>query len=131
MVTDMMMIVMKDAMEAEMTIEMVMAGKERWAIEMKIGMAEMGTHIVMEIVMAENTKIAMQEMVTGMMITVEEVKMLMITSMVQEAEALIGKEIVLMMMMVNIHHGRHLLLHAVIIRSSPIAAFNSLFPYDL
>lgn len=110
MVTDMMMIVMKDAMEAEMKIETVMAEKENGAIGMMTGTAEMGTLIVMGIVMAETMKIAMEEMVTGMMTTVEEVKMLMMTNMAQEVEALTEIETVHMMMMVKIHLGMYILL---------------------
>ena len=83
MVTDMRMIVMKAATEAGMKIGMVMGKKG-----MMTGMADMGTHlVVMEIVMAEITKNALAEMVTGMMITVEEVEVLMITSMAQEVGA--------------------------------------------
>lgn len=110
MVTNMMMIDMKDAMEAGMKIEMDMAGKENGAVGMMKGTARMGTLIVMGIVMAETMKIVMEEMVTGMMTTAEEVKMLMITNMAQEVEALTEIETAHVMMMVNIHLGKYILL---------------------
>ncbi|XP_059654260.1 clathrin interactor EPSIN 3-like isoform X2 [Cornus florida] len=90
---DMMMIVM----EAEMKIGMVMGKKENGAIGMMTDMVDM----VMEIVIAEILKNAM----VIMMICVEEVKPLMITSMAREVEALIEIGTVLMKMMVSIHLG--------------------------
>ena len=112
MVTDMRMIVMKAAMEAGMKIGMVMVmgKKEKWATGMMTGMADMGTQIVvMEIVMEEIMMNAVAEMVTGMMITVEEVEVLMITNMAQEVGALTETKTVLLMMMVNILLGMCLL----------------------
>lgn len=110
MVTNMMMIVMKAAMEAGMRIEMVMGGKENWAIGMTTGMENKGIHIVVtEIVMAENMMNATAEKVLGMMITEEEVEVLMIT-MTLEVEALIERESAHWMMMANIHLGNCLLL---------------------
>ena len=102
MATDMIMIVM----EAGMMIRMVMEETGNMAIEMVIGMADMGTQtVVMKIVMAEIMKIATAEMVTGMMTI--EVEVLMVINMAQEVGALI--ETVLLMMMV-LHLGMHLLL---------------------
>jgi hypothetical protein len=84
---------------------MVMGGREKRATGMMTGMADMGTQIVvMEIVMAEIMKNAITEMVIRMMITVEEVEVLMISSMAQEVGALIETGTVLLMMMLNIHH---------------------------
>jgi hypothetical protein len=104
MVTDMMMIVMEAGMRIGMV--MVMGEREKQASGMMTGMADMGTQIVvMEIVMAEIMKNAKAEMVIRMMITVEEVEVLMISSMAQEVGALIETETVLLMMMLNIHHG--------------------------
>lgn len=100
MVTNMMMIVMEAGMRIGMV--MVMGEREKQATGMMTDMADMGTQIVvMEIVM----KNAIAEMVIRMMITVEEVEVLMISRMAQEVGALIETEIVLLMMMVNIHHG--------------------------
>lgn len=93
MVIDMMVIVMEAGMKTEMV--MVMAEKENMAIEMMIG--------IVVIVMAEIMKNAIAEMVTGMMSTGEEVQVLMTTNMAQEAGALIGTAV--MMMMANIHLG--------------------------
>lgn len=112
MVTDMRMIVMKAATEAGMKIGMVMVmgKKEKRATGMMTGMADMGTQIVvMEIVMEEIMMNAVAEMVTGMMITVEEVEVLMITNMAQEVGAPTEKKTVLLMMMVNILPGMCLL----------------------
>lgn len=112
MVTDMRMIVMKAATEAGMKIGMVMVmgKKEKRATGMMTGMADMGTQIVvMEIVMEEIMMNAVAEMVTGMMITVEEVEVLMITNMAQEVGAPTEKKTVLLMMMVNILLGMCLL----------------------
>lgn len=112
MVTDMRMIVMKAATEAGMKIGMVMVmgKKEKQATGMMTGMADMGTQIVvMEIVMEEIMMNAVAEMVTGMMITVEEVEVLMITNMAQEVGAPTEKKTVLLMMMVNILPGMCLL----------------------
>lgn len=112
MVTNMTMIVMKAAMEAGMRIEMVMVmgGKENRAIGMTTGMENKGIHIVVtEIVMAENMMNATAEKVLGMMITEEEVEVLMIT-MTLEVEALIERESAHWMMMANIHLGNCLLL---------------------
>lgn len=112
MVTDMRMIVMKAATEAGMKIGMVMVmgKKEKRATGMMTGMADMGTQIVvMEIVMEEIMMNAVAEMVTGMMITVEEVEVLMITNMAQEVGARTEKKTVLLMTMVNILLGMCLL----------------------
>lgn len=112
MVTDVRMIVMKAATEAGMKIGMVMVmgKKEKRATGMMTGMADMGTQIVvMEIVMEEIMMNAVAEMVTGMMITVEEVEVLMITNMAQEVGAPTEKKTVLLMMMVNILLGMCLL----------------------
>lgn len=108
--TNMKMIVMKAAMEAGMKIGMVMEKREIGVIGMMTGLEELGIHIVvMEIVMAENMMNAMAEKVSGMMITGEEVGVLMNTSMALEVEAPIERESVHMMMMVNIHLGKGLL----------------------
>lgn len=115
MVTDLRMIVMKDVMEAGMMIGIAemgthMVGKGNGATEMMIDMEEMEIHIVvMEIVMAESMRIAMEETVTGMMITGEEVEALMRTNMAKEVEALIETENALLMMTVNILLGMCLL----------------------
>jgi hypothetical protein len=99
-VTNMMMIVMEAGMRIGMV--MVMGEREKQATGMMTDMADMGTQIaVMEIVM----KSAIAEMVIRMMITVEEVEVLMISRMAQEVGALIETETVLLMMMVNILHG--------------------------
>lgn len=96
-VTDMIMIVM----EAGKMIKMVMEETGNMAIEMMIGMADMGIQtVVMGTVMAGIMKTAIAEMVIGMMTTEVEVEALMIISMAQEAGALI--ETVLLMTMV--HH---------------------------
>ena len=113
---DMMTSATKDVMEAGMMSDMAevgtpTAGKGNGATGMMIGMAEMETLIVvMEIAMAENTRSAMVEMVTEMMITGEEVEALTITSMAKEVEALIETESALLMMMVNILLGMSLLI---------------------
>lgn len=108
--TNMKMIVMKAAMEAGMKIGMVMERREIGVIGMMTGLEELGIHIVvMGIVMAENMMNAMAEKVSGMMITGEEVGVLMNTSMALEVEAPIERESVHMMMMVNIHLGKGLL----------------------
>ena len=74
MVIVMMMIDMKAAVE-EMKIEMVMGEKENGPAEMKTGMVEMGTHMVLKVnVMVESLKNGMVEMVIRMMITEEEVR---------------------------------------------------------
>lgn len=101
MVTDMIMIVMKAAME--MMIRMVMEEKESMAMAtgMMIVLAETETLIVvMEIGMAEIMKIAIAEMCTGTMTIAEEVEVSMRIKMAQ-AETL---------MMVNYHLGMNPLL---------------------
>lgn len=111
MVTDMMMIAMKVVMEAGMKIGMAMGEREKQVIGMMTGMVDMGTHtVVMVIVMAKIMKNGTTEMVTGMMIIGEEVRVLMITNMAQEVGASIEREIVLLMMMVNILLGMYLLM---------------------
>lgn len=80
--TNMIMIIMKAAMEAGM-MTMVMEEREIMGIKMMIGIAEMETlMVVMVIVMAEIMKIAMAEMGTGMMTTVEVI-VLTVTKMGQ------------------------------------------------
>ena len=101
-----MMIVMMAVMEVEMMTGMVMGGKENGALEMMTVLVGMGTHMaVMEIALAEIRMNALAEMVTGMMITGEEVEALMTTSMTQEVGALIERGTVLMKMMATIHLG--------------------------
>lgn len=88
MVTDMTMIVMEAGRKIEMA--MLMEKIENGAIKMMIEI------VVMEIVMAEIMRIVMAGMVTEMMTTGEEVKVLTVTNMNQEAGAQI--EIAMMMM---------------------------------
>ena len=103
MVTDMMMIVMEAGMMTDMEgTGTHMEGKGNGAPRMMTDMAEMGAHIVEMVIVMRS---AMEEMVTRMMITGEEVKALMITNMGKEVEAQIERENVLLMMMVNILLG--------------------------
>ena len=95
--TDMMTIVMEVGRKIEMA--MVMEKKENGDIKMMIEI------VVMEIVMAEIMRIVMAGMVTEMMTTGEEVKVLTITNMNQEAGALIET---VMMMMDKTHLGMYL-----------------------
>ena len=109
MVIVMMMIDMKAAME-EMKIEMVMGEKENGAAEMMTGMVEMGTRMVLKvIVMVEILKNGMVEMVIRMMITGEEVETMRNTSMALEVGVLIEMATVLLMMRATIHLGEYLL----------------------
>ena len=109
MVIVMMMIDMKAAME-EMKIEMVMGEKENGAAEMMTGKVEMGTHMVLKvIVMVEILKNGMVEMVIRMMITEEEVEAMRNTSMALEEGMLIEMGTELLMTRATIHLGEHLL----------------------
>ena len=109
MVIIMMMIDMKVSME-DMKIEIVMGEKENGAAEMMTGMIEMGTHMVLKlIVMVEILKNGMVEMVIRMMITGEEVKTMWNTSMALEVGVLIEMGTVLLMTRATIHLGEHLL----------------------
>lgn len=101
----MMMIAMKAGMGAGMNMAMV--ERETGAPRMRIGTVEMGIPIVvMETVTAETMKNVMEETVTGMMITEEEVEALTIINMAhREVEVMIERETILWMMMVNTHPG--------------------------
>lgn len=81
----MMMILMRDAMEAGMKIgtAMVMEGKENMTIEMMIVVGIPTQVDVMEITIAEMVKNAMEEIVLGMVI-IGDGEVLMTTNMVQE-----------------------------------------------
>lgn len=92
-------------METEMMIGMAMGEIENGVLEMRIDMVGMGNHmVVMETGMVEIMRSDMAVMGTRMMITKEEVKM-MIIIMGQEVEVLIGREILLMRMTANILQG--------------------------
>lgn len=107
--TDMMMIIMKAVMEIEMKSEMAMGEKEKesGAIWMMTDMVEVVIHTVeMETVLVGILMNAMAEMVSGMMITGEEVEAMMTTLMAQEVEAQIGIKTVPLRMMVVIHLGK-------------------------
>ena len=109
MVIIMMMINMKVFME-EMKIEIVMGEKENGVAEMMTGMIEMGTHMVLKlIVMVEIIKNGMVEMVIRMMITGEEVKTMWNTNMALEVGVLIEMGTVILMTRATIRLGEHLL----------------------
>ena len=103
--TDMMMIVMEVVMGTEMMTGMVMGEKENGATGMMNIIVDMGSHMVMmEIAMVEILVNATAEMVTGRMITGEEVKAATITGM-DQLGVLTKKGTELMKMMVKIHLG--------------------------
>lgn len=100
------MIVMRDVMEVKMKTVMVMAENENGVTEMMMYMVEMGTLIVVMLINMEGTmRTATAEMGIGMMITVEEVKLLIIINMDQEVGALIDIRTEGMKMMANTHPG--------------------------
>lgn len=103
------MIVMRDVMEVKMKTVMVMAENENGVTEMMMYMVGMGTLIVVMLVMLINMEGTMRtataEMGIGMMITVEEVKLLIIINMDQEVGALIDIGTEGMKMMANTHPG--------------------------
>lgn len=105
MVIAMMMIVLKVVMVTERKTGMGMGGKEIGDIGMMRDMVEVEIlSVVMEIGLALNLKNVMEEIITKMMITEEDV-VVMITSLGQEIGALKEMEIAPSKMMIVMHLG--------------------------